>query len=214
MGRRGAVLIVMAGLLVASAVALAIAARPKPLELPAVRTSWGVPPTLLLPPAPPAAPGQPDVVFQRRLRGLFDSEAFDVVRNADRMETRAIRDLVSEPDPKLRATPSDLHASFAILPRATPVSPEIAREITRVVLDPAIYSDGIRGCLFQPGVAIRFWKGSRAVDAIVCFHCGDLAFQPVGESPTILGQTIFEKQELLDLVRRARSTDTRLAHLK
>jgi hypothetical protein len=176
-GRRGTVLIALGGLAITSAVAVAIAARPQAIELPAVRSTWGAPPPSLV---PPSAPGHPDVEFQRYLGG---------------------------------PSPAEIQAGFVVLPPATPVPPALAREIVRAILDPAVYHHGI-GCLFQPGVAIRFRNGSRVVDAIICFHCGDVKFQPMGEAQSILNRLAFDKERLLALVRRARPGDARLAQLK
>ncbi|MDY7226037.1 hypothetical protein [Hyalangium rubrum] len=39
-----------------------------------------------------------------------------------------------------------------------------------------------RKCMFNPDIALRFWRGKTWVDAVVCFSCEQIAFRgPKGE---------------------------------
>ena len=102
------------------------------------------------------------------------------------------------------------------MPGALPVDAGLGAELSRIVLDPASYDAFYKPCGFEPGVAFRFWKGQKAVDLLVCFHCTDLAFQGVGASEAIGGKLSFGpvRTRLLALVKKARPADKRLTDLE
>ena len=158
------------------------------------------------------ARAQGDEVLEQALR---DRE-LDPLRKPDRAETFAVDDLSRKYGEARRpeSFATDLPGNFAVRPEPTPVAPELAREIAQLLLAPASYSS-LAECAFQPGVAIRFHRGDRAVDAFVCFGCSQLAFQRVGSARSFreFGFKPVEPR-LLELLMRARPADERLAFVK
>jgi len=78
------------------------------------------------------------------------------------------------------------------------------------------YDKVVSACFFEPVVAFRFWKAGKAVDVLVCFHCGELGFQVVGEPKAIGGTLSFgpARARLLALVTAARPNDARLRGIR
>jgi len=52
-----------------------------------------------------------------------------------------------------------------------------AIEIAGSVLSAGDFS---RRCVFQPGYAIRYWRGTRSVSLLFCFHCAEFRVLPRG----------------------------------
>jgi hypothetical protein len=148
----------------------------------------------------------------------LDSRDLDPVRHPDRVETFALEDTFQRKPDELRgAVPvrTDLPGQFVLLPGQTPVAPELAAEIAQVLLDARSYAPWTSLCIFSPGVAIRFHQGPKAVDAYVCFHCREVAFQRVG-SKRAMGKLSFDpvQERLLKLVGTARPDDRRLDEVR
>ena len=154
---------------------------------------------------PGAAPGE-----------FFKTQALDPIRFPDRVESLEVRDLIEATDRDVTPTVSNLPGRFAIKPGAIPVDAALGTRLSRIVLDPASYDAFYKPCIFQPAVAFRFWKGQKAVDLLVCFHCTDLAFQVVGAPAAIGGKLSFGpmRARLLALVKEARPADKRLKDLE
>jgi hypothetical protein len=51
-----------------------------------------------------------------------------------------------------------------------------AKRLAAVLLDERTYRfDSAKGCIFQPGVGYRIWKGDEAaVEVVICFTCDEL----------------------------------------
>jgi RNA polymerase sigma factor (sigma-70 family) len=50
-----------------------------------------------------------------------------------------------------------------------------AAKAARVLLDGGNFElERAKGCLFQPGVGLRFWKGEQAAELLLCFGCSEL----------------------------------------
>jgi hypothetical protein len=147
---------------------------------------------------------------------LLKSKELEAVRSPDRVESLAVRGLIEPSDHSISPTASNLPGRFAILPGAIPVERGLALQVSRIVLDPASYDEFDKACIFQPGVALRFWKGSKAVDLLICFHCTDLAFQVVGAPEALGGKMSFGpgRSRLAALVKAARPADQRLKDLQ
>jgi hypothetical protein len=84
------------------------------------------------------------------------------------------------PDSDLEPIPSNLPGPFRILDDPTPVPVETAGRLSELLLANEPYLQSYKMCVFQPGVAFRFWRGAESVDVLVCFSCSDLAFQALG----------------------------------
>lgn len=158
--------------------------------------------------APPAATD--------RTSELLASKALAAVRTPDRVESLPVENLLGSKDKKTAATETSLPGRFRIVPEPQPVAADLVPKLSRLLLSRSSYADGYKACIFDPGVAFRFWKGSAAVDVLVCFHCGDLGFQVVG-APEALGPKLaFDpaRAELARLVRAARPADSRFDKLE
>jgi hypothetical protein len=137
---------------------------------------------------------------------LLASKALEALRTPDRVESLPVESLIGSTDKTTTATKTSLPGRFRIVPEPKPVPADVARQLSRLLLSRRSYSDHYTLCGFDPGVAFRFWKGSDAVDVLVCFTCTDLGFQAVG-APEALGPKLaFDpiRGDLARLVRAAR----------
>jgi hypothetical protein len=158
-----------------------------------------------------------DGALQATVHAAFlKSKELEPVRSPDRVESLGVRGLVEPSDHTISPTVSNLPGRFAILPGAIAVEPGLAADVSRIVLDPASYDAFDKACIFQPGVAFRYWKGDKAVDLLICFHCTDLAFQVVGAPEALGGKMSFGpgRLRLVALVKTARPADQRLRELQ
>ncbi|HUB05924.1 MAG TPA: hypothetical protein VMB50_02935 [Myxococcales bacterium] len=108
---------------------------------------------------------------EAELQELYGPAQLALVRQADRVE--ALR-LTGEFD----ADPKSPHRGVERwLTKSRPVSltPRQARRAVTLVTARASFSMTQSHCDFLPGVLLRFWRGDRHVDVLLCFHCGDVA---------------------------------------
>lgn len=154
-----------------------------------------------------ASPRVPSILEQ------LQDPALDPVRYAERVETFAMESVIGrspELVPGATLVETDLGGRFVALPERTPVSAELGQKLSNLVLDRRTYGNWI-ACLFSPGVGIRFHRGDKAVDAFVCFNCGDLDLQVVGSTRGLFRTSFWPADaRLLALLQEARPTDTRL----
>lgn len=55
------------------------------------------------------------------------------------------------------------------------VDEKTTRELAQILANPGTYGwDFAKGCIFDPGVAIRFTHKSSIVEVVFCFHCKEL----------------------------------------
>jgi hypothetical protein len=146
---------------------------------------------------------------------VLESPLLEAVAHPDRVESLTVRSLL-EPESGLEPTPSNLPGPFRILDDPTPIPVETASQLSQLLLANASYLQAYKMCIFQPGVAFRFWKGTESVDVLVCFSCSDLAFQVTGAAEAVGTKLAFDpsRADLLALARQARPTDDRLTDLK
>jgi hypothetical protein len=143
------------------------------------------------------------------------SRALEAVRTPDRVESLPVESLLRSND-KSAATKTSLPGVFRIVPEPKPVPANLVPQLSRLLLSRSSYADYYTSCIFDPGVAFRFWKGGEAVDVLVCFHCRDLGFQVVGAPEALGSKLAFEpiRAELARLVRAARPGDPRFEKLE
>lgn len=59
---------------------------------------------------------------------------------------------------------------------------KFAARLAGVVLDEESYVWGAaKGCVFQPGVAFRVWKGEESVEVVICFACDQVRVSAAGK---------------------------------
>jgi hypothetical protein len=144
------------------------------------------------------------------------SKALEAVRTPDRVETLPVESQLGSKGEKAAPTKTSLPGVFRILPEPKPVPADLVPQLSRLFLQRSSYADFYTLCIFDPGVAFRFWKGSEAVDVLVCFHCSDLGFQVVGAPEALGSKLAFDpiRAELARLVRVARPGDPRFEKLE
>jgi hypothetical protein len=67
--------------------------------------------------------------------------------------------------------------SQTILYKAKPLSRNVSTRLATLLLDPRSYEspgNGMKPCIFEPGVAFRFWKRGQFLDVLICFSCNQL----------------------------------------
>jgi hypothetical protein len=67
--------------------------------------------------------------------------------------------------------------SQTILYKAKPLSRNVSTRLAALLLDPRSYDspgNGMKPCIFAPGVAFRFWKRGQFLDVLICFSCNQL----------------------------------------
>jgi hypothetical protein len=98
----------------------------------------------------------------------------------------------------------------------------VAQQIARLVLDehsyePRMYPFGrsiMKGCAFAPGVALRVWARTRAVDVLLCFQCDEIAVAYVGGKREILvGDTDPARASFVRLVKSVLGDHPEIAKL-
>jgi hypothetical protein len=69
---------------------------------------------------------------------------------------------------------------YRILAAGKEQDAKFAAKLATVVLDEESYDwRGGKGCIFQPGVAFRVWKGDESVVVVICFSCDQVRFIPM-----------------------------------
>jgi hypothetical protein len=150
-----------------------------------------------------------------KVGAVLRSPDLEPIRSPDRVESLPVQSLLEAQHKDREPTPTSLPGRFRIVPEPMAVPETLVREVTRLFLSPESYTPYYKPCIFDPGVAFRFWKGQAAVDVLVCFHCRDLAFQVVGSPNALAGKLSFDPvaSDLARLVRRARPEDPRFKNL-
>lgn len=151
-----------------------------------------------------------------RLRQRFSAADFDVIRSPERVESLPVESLADPSKDWQGGIKTSLPGSFRILAEPLPVDKRLAADLARLLLRPESYGTGYSGCIFEPGIAFRFWRSGRALDVFLCFHCEDLGFQVVGASEALFEKLSFGpiRARLARLVRKARAADSRFTRLK
>ena len=150
------------------------------------------------------------------MAALLESNELEALRTPDRVESLPVESLLRSTDKTAVPTKTSLPGRFRIVPEPRPVPEALAAQLSRLLLARSSYADYYTMCIFDPGIVFRFWKGERAVDVLVCFHCGDLAFQVAGASEALGAKLAFEpmRAELARLVRASRPGDPRFENLE
>lgn len=156
------------------------------------------------------------------LGALLRSAILDVVRSPERVECFPVENLMDpdelpdSQDPAALSMDTDLPGSFRIVQEPVPVVPELAAKLSALLLARESYESFVTFCMFEPGIAFRFSRGTAAVDVLVCFKCEELAFQVVGARESLSGRMLFEpvRETLAQFVREARPDDERFQSLK
>ena len=150
------------------------------------------------------------------LATFLASSQFAIIRSPDRVESLPVESLADPAKDWSSGMKTSLPGSFRIIDEPIPVPKELAAPLATLILNPASYESVYKLCIFEPGVAFRFWKGKEALDVFLCFHCGDLGFQRVGATTALGGKLSFDpvRSRLVGIVQAARPKDARFRDLK
>jgi hypothetical protein len=153
--------------------------------LPAVSVVW-LPAVLVLaslsccdakPAGPPAAQAPP-----RRVGEFLGGEAVRVLsaptkvqtfRLVSRVEGPAADGADAAPPGAPSTAPAELHG-YRVAAAGLDQGAAFGARVAAVLFDPHSYQfDSAKGCIFDPGVAFRVWRGDEHVDVVVCFTCSE-----------------------------------------
>lgn len=98
---------------------------------------------------------------------------------------------------------------YPVLSGPVPVDADAAVRLVRVLRRADTYLfDAAKGCVFSPGVVVRFTRGERSVDVLLCFSCDELSVVPGGREDFDAA-----RPELVTWVKRAFPADAALQAL-
>ena len=100
-----------------------------------------------------------------------------------------------------------------------PLDPALARELATILLDDGTYLfDAAKGCIFQPGVGLRVWRGEKSFDVILCFKCDELKIvspdPKTKDRPYTIEDFDNARPALIALVKKAFPDDAEIQSLK
>lgn len=121
---------------------------------------------LLLVAAPRAHAEEPKV--SAKVKKHFGENAVQILAGATKVEVFRV-----ESKPGAKPGPDDKTvAGFRITATGKEQDAKFAAKVASVVLNEKSYIwDAAKGCIFQPGVAFRVWKGDESVIIVICFSC-------------------------------------------
>jgi hypothetical protein len=127
---------------------------------------------------PPARPGEPvTAVVEGRREITIGPRTTNVLGNPTKVRGYRILSPFAPNFEELEKT-RPLIDGYPVLAEA-PVRMDTARKIAAILLDPDSYDRAYEmDCVFEPGYALRFERGSDVVDVIICFKCSDLDIVP------------------------------------
>ena len=105
---------------------------------------------------------------ESNVRALLGDRGMAIVRGATRVEVFRI---VGNAHRKPTGDPKQEIDGFPIKAVGKERGEAFARSIATVLLDEKSYPDFAKGCIIEPGVVFRLWKGEESVDLILCFEC-------------------------------------------
>ncbi len=96
---------------------------------------------------------------------------------------------------------------------------KFAAKVAAVVLNEKSYVwDAAKGCIFQPGVAFRVWKGDESVVVVICFSCDQVQIITADKdgklSKPVWGETDPSRAALVKLAKAALPDDKEIQKLK
>jgi hypothetical protein len=106
-----------------------------------------------------------ETVDRRHPERLFKTPAFAPLREPDRIEVLPVR-IIGQ----------GLSSTYRVVEKPVAVDAQAMGKLRKTLLDTDSYG-GFTACMFDPGVAFRFYKGTQSVQAVFCFMCGEVIFE-------------------------------------
>jgi RNA polymerase sigma factor (sigma-70 family) len=109
------------------------------------------------------------------LRRRYGDKTIAILQGATRLEAFRL-----QPDDYVKPGDKDdgkakRFGGYAIIGSADEQKEKVAARAAALLLDRDNFAlDQAKGCKFQPGVGLRFWKGKEFADVILCYHCNEL----------------------------------------
>jgi hypothetical protein len=104
-----------------------------------------------------------------RVRNYIGDRALNVPASAGWVEVYRIGSAREHPDAQQKL------AGYLLLATGREKDQDFARRLAGVVLKDATYEWNMaKGCIFDPGVALRVWSGGDSVLALICFSCDEV----------------------------------------
>ena len=142
-------------------------------------------------PTTPALTVEDDATRVTDATTLFSAKGVAILKGVTRVETFRVA------GGSILALPEDSNAKKIGAYPITVTGPEqtgaSAKKLADLMLkkDTYYYGNIIPACMFQPGVAYRFWKDTESVDVLVCFNCEDVMVRTPGSKPNAIRQVSF-----------------------
>jgi hypothetical protein len=109
------------------------------------------------------------------VRLLLPFKVWKVILFPDRVESYRI-------NPEGKSDQNSLFAPYAILQKGPELTKPQIEALDQIILTQIVHSplpqiSGSRKmCLFEPGIGLRFLKGGKEVQMLICFHCDQWTF--------------------------------------
>lgn len=153
------------------------------------------------------------------LRERFGNQTIAILQGAERVEVFRV-DPKDYSDPEQNANQDGRFGGYKITGTAKEHGQEFARKVVQLLLDGGNYElVKAKGCKFDPGVAMRFWKANKeSADILFCYKCREL--KVVGPNPKLQGVKIpfadFEpgEEKFIKLAKEALPDDQEIQGLK
>jgi hypothetical protein len=134
---------------------------------------------------------------------LIKTAALAPLREPDRLEALPIR---IEGD--------GLSSTFHVVEKPIALDAQTMGGLRKTLLNADSYG-GMTACMFDPAVALRFYKGAESVQIVICFKCGELIFQDAAGRDLSRRLTFHEgRAQLLAAARKAFPKDKTLQALQ
>jgi hypothetical protein len=99
------------------------------------------------------------------LTKLFASAALAPLREPDRAEALPVQ-----------IAGAGLSSDYRVVERPVALGPKTMQGLRKTFLNEDAFG-GMTACMFDPAVAFRFYKGTKSVQVLVCFMCGEVVFE-------------------------------------
>jgi hypothetical protein len=102
---------------------------------------------------------------------------------AERIRLRELLDIARKPDRVVALPMEPVGGPFSLASAVAekPVKVDLAtgRSLGRRLVRHDWGRMSVRGCLFQPAVAFRFYQGEHSTQVLICFSCGEMALDGI-----------------------------------
>ena len=160
------------------------------------------------------AAGETSAVDARVVKLLGGELSVAVIRAPDKVEAYRIESQAMAKRAGNANENGKSIAGHAVLSGPVAIDQKSNRQLSAVLLDADSYEfDRAKGCIFAPGVVVRFARKSTVVDVLFCFSCDELAVFTKGRRG---GTEDFDavRGRLLAVVKRAFPEDAEIQGLK